>query len=1473
MKKISFLIGLSLVIGMGPRLFSQDLPYQKGLEPVSLTPDELFVLSNIPELKLPEAYKGDNAPLLPVSIDNSTQPYFRPITAQSGYECGQSAGIAFNFTYEIDRLRTIPANQAANQYPTHFTWDFLNNANNYQGVSFFDSWEIVRACGNMNVTDYGGGLNTGGYTRWITGYDKYYNGMHNRLNSVKGIRVDTPEGLQTLKFWLFDHLEGASVGGVANIYGQYFSPIATFPAGTPEAGKYVQTSWGGSPSHAWTICGYNDSVRYDFNGDGQYTTNIDINGDGVINMKDWEKGGLKFANGYAGTGWSNQGFCYTMYKNLADNMGYGGIWNHTVYVLDVKATCAPKLTMKVTLKHNSRNKIKVTAGVSTNLSATTPSYVQEYPIFNFQGGDLYMQGGTTEADKTIEFGLDLAPLVNQVNSGQPAKYFLQVQEADPSGAYTGEIVNWSLIDYTGTNPVITNYTNSNVPLQNNTITRLSMNYTLVVDKPVINNNSLPPAQLYQPYTAILTAGGGTPPYLWDVKLDYPENSYPSAFPSVTAQQLTLTNNNSGFAIKTLDFNFPFYKKYVSKLYIYADGYIVFDDQPYTYPYLIDKMLLFRQTAILSPFMSDLGIYPSSSQGVWYEGNANYAIIRWKASIYNMQGSTNLNFAVKIYANGNIEYYYGDMTFPAGTTWTGGLSSGDNKNYQFSFYNNGPSIPLNTLDKFNSCGFPPEMEITEDGHFTGTPTYSYQNLPIKFQVTDNNNISSTKVLNWSTFGLLISQNIVSGGDSLIEFGETANMSLQINNMGTQPLNMLVFSITETDPYITLVDSTETVPVIAGGQNMTLANAFTFEVAPNIPDNYGFMVILHVTSQEQGFQRPLELVAYAPVFRITGTRLEDGDNGMLDPGETADLLVTFKNDGGAKASAISVDLTSLDPDLILNVNAGTMNQLKPDSSKTLTFNVTGSSSASFEHLYKMHSALEANNNFAKSDTVYLFSGQIIEDFETGNFSKYPWFMTGQWPWFIEPGVKYEGLYSARSGVITDNAESIFNISANILAAGEVSFYKYISCEQDPTGSKNYDYMAFFIDGFEMGRWDGIIPWSKETFQVPAGFHTLSWVFHKDHSVAAGWDGCLLDFISLPVIEGTIPELLVTPLSFEKTVETGKSTGDELFVTNQGGGIMHYSVMVFDTITNKKDHQTDNLIGSYMTCSAGDFTPGQAINWLFTVFNQSSDDEYIRHIKLDFPPGVIINGATNFSGGSLGELIFAGTTGNGASLNWHGESTGGRGVLKPGESAFVTITGTIGESFVNDVFAVYDLRGDNTGTTPHTIPGHIKVKNNGLSNSWVSLVNPSGSLMHNQTGTVAVNFDASALLPGTYRCDLVAGDFYNNNFVIPVILHVTFPVSVNEVRGTTGTGLRYSVPNPFTTETRIHYELPAVKQVILEIYSLQGLLVRSWKHEAVQAGGQFQHWDGTDEQGNRVPPGVYTCRMTTNDYQGSLKMVLIR
>ena len=145
---------------------------------LSLT--DSIALINLPVLQTPEELLKTT---LPDHLDNSSQPYFRELFEQVSNECGQYAAIAFNFTYEIDYRRNIPANIPENQYPTHYTFNFMNGGHGWHGVSYFHSYEIAKTNGHPNVADYGG-MATGGPGRWLTGYDKYYNGMANKLENV-----------------------------------------------------------------------------------------------------------------------------------------------------------------------------------------------------------------------------------------------------------------------------------------------------------------------------------------------------------------------------------------------------------------------------------------------------------------------------------------------------------------------------------------------------------------------------------------------------------------------------------------------------------------------------------------------------------------------------------------------------------------------------------------------------------------------------------------------------------------------------------------------------------------------------------------------------------------------------------------------------------------------------------------------------------------------------------------------------------------------------------------------------------------------------------------------------------------------------------------------------------------------------------------------------------------------------------------
>ena len=67
-----------------------------------------------------------------------------------------------------------------------------------------------------------------------------------------------------------------------------------------------------------TFVGYNDNIKYDINEDGYFTNDEDTNGDGIIDMLDWEIGALKIANSWGGK-WPTQndsGYIYFPYRLL-----------------------------------------------------------------------------------------------------------------------------------------------------------------------------------------------------------------------------------------------------------------------------------------------------------------------------------------------------------------------------------------------------------------------------------------------------------------------------------------------------------------------------------------------------------------------------------------------------------------------------------------------------------------------------------------------------------------------------------------------------------------------------------------------------------------------------------------------------------------------------------------------------------------------------------------------------------------------------------------------------------------------------------------------------------------------------------------------------------------------------------------------------------------------------------------------------
>jgi hypothetical protein len=147
-------------------------------------------------------------------------------------------------------------------------------------------------------------------------------------------------------------------------------------------------------------------------------------------------------------------------------------------------------------------------------------------------------------------------------------------------------------------------------------------------------------------------------------------------------------------------------------------------------------------------------------------------------------------------------------------------------------------------------------------------------------------------------------------------------------------------------------------------------------------------------------------------------------------------------------------------------------------------------------------------------------------------------------------------------------------------------------------------------------------------------------------------------------------------------------------------------------------------------------------------------------------------------------------------------------------------------------------------------------------------------------AVTVDATGLPQGWHQTHVSIDSNDPANPGLHVL--VAFQVGTVSVHDPDGPGqeppaallsLRGAVPNPFNPQTTIHYVLPAVGHVDLQLYDLRGRLVRTLVQESRPAGANTVRWDGQDQQGRPAGSGTYVARLRFGGEQRSSSLLLVR
>ena len=407
----------------------------------------------------------------------------------------------------------------------------------------------------------------------------------------------------------------------------------------------------------------------------------------------------------------------------------------------------------------------------------------------------------------------------------------------------------------------------------------------------------------------------------------------------------------------------------------------------------------------------------------------------------------------------------------------------------------------------------------------------------------------------------------GDDDIISFGETVTLDIKLKNTTETDAEDVNMTISNTDSYINITDGEESFGSIPALDSVTVEMAFTFDVDIDVPNDYSIKLVSNITTTTNSYDGFINLKAYSPVVE-TGEIIIDNESGELVPGETVDINIEFVNNGGVEASDIEISLSSMDPFSAISNTSFSIDNLNPEETAVMTITLEVDEITPNGHIIIVYADIVGADNYTAQDTIGFQVGTIIEDFETGDFSSFPWEFDGNSDWNIETSEVYEGDFGTISGSIGDYSESVMFLEMNVLADGEISFYKKVSCENDPGGT-GYDRLSFVIDDQIMDSWDGEVDWSKETFEVSKGLHKLKWVYSKDANTVGGSDCAWVDYIELPAVDRGFPLMFVNPANVQNVVAPDQIDVDSISVFNIGGGLLEFSVEVVESTGNKSNN----------------------------------------------------------------------------------------------------------------------------------------------------------------------------------------------------------------------------------------------------------------------------------------------------------------
>ena len=137
------------------------------------------------------------------------------------------------------------------------------------------------------------------------------------------------------------------------------------------------------------------------------------------------------------------------------------------------------------------------------------------------------------------------------------------------------------------------------------------------------------------------------------------------------------------------------------------------------------------------------------------------------------------------------------------------------------------------------------------------------------------------------------------------GESVMMDLTLDNVTDEPVSNVSVVLSTDHAEVTITDNMVDFPNFAANETLTVENAFAFSVTNNVAANEQIKFNIEVSvGGEVTANFSFKVPVYDYDLQLGGTVVlnDDNDNGLLNPGETADLRILVDNAGNELAQMV-------------------------------------------------------------------------------------------------------------------------------------------------------------------------------------------------------------------------------------------------------------------------------------------------------------------------------------------------------------------------------------------------------------------------------------------------------------------------------------------------------------------------------------------------------------------------------------------